>query len=196
MRISLTTLPLLLPLLASSQQTSTTTGPCSPVAPNNTGTITIQCGGLSPKLGNQLVAILNRIAKNQLDPDAVMAKLDEIGKDVKKLGRGIYSGYDFNGGKRDQRPGYSRVTVGEEAVVFETMARLQNEHDWSELLKIAEAQIKKTPDWLTPYLFSGVANAQLGRRSAAIERLEFVVDQSAGDPNYGDAARILSALRQ
>jgi hypothetical protein len=195
-RISLTALPWLLPLLALSQQTSTTTGPCSPVAPNNTGTITIHCGGISPKLGNQLVAILNRIAKNQLDPDAVMAKLDEIGKDVKRLGRGIYSGYDFNGARREQRPGYSGVIVGEETGVFQTMVGLQKEQKWKELLNVAETQIKKTPDWLTPYIFSGMANAQLGQRNAAIERLEFVVDQSAGDSNYGDAARILAALKQ
>jgi hypothetical protein len=55
------------------------------IAPNNSGTITIQCGGISSKLGNQLVAILNRIAKNQLDPDEVMAKLEEIQKGVNEI---------------------------------------------------------------------------------------------------------------
>jgi len=39
---------------------------------------------------------LIQLAK-QLDPDLVMAKLDEIGKHVKKISRGVVSGYDFNG---------------------------------------------------------------------------------------------------
>jgi hypothetical protein len=78
-------LSVLVPTFVFAQQTSTTSGPCSPIAPNNSGTITIQCGGISTKLGNQLVVILNRIAKNQLDPDAVMAKLDEIQRGVNEI---------------------------------------------------------------------------------------------------------------
>jgi hypothetical protein len=78
-------LAILLPMFASAQQTSTTSGPCSPIAPNNSGTITIQCDGIASKLGNQLVAILNRIAKNQLDPNAVMAKLDEIQNGITEI---------------------------------------------------------------------------------------------------------------
>jgi hypothetical protein len=76
---------LLLPWCVTAQETTTTTGPCSPIAPNNSGTITIQCGGISTKFGNQLVAILNRIAKNQLDPDVVMAKLDEIQRGIAEI---------------------------------------------------------------------------------------------------------------
>ena len=84
MRLS-TCVLLLLPALVSAQQVSTTSGPCSPIAPGNSGTITIQCAGISSKLGNQLLAILNRIAKNQLDPDAVMLKLDEIQRGVNDI---------------------------------------------------------------------------------------------------------------
>lgn len=85
MRIKLTGFLILAPTLVYAQQTATTSGSCSPIAPNNSGTITIQCGGISTKLGNQLVAILNRIAKNQLDPDAVMAKLDEIQRGITEI---------------------------------------------------------------------------------------------------------------
>jgi len=69
---------LFLPVLALAQQANTTTGQCSPIAPNNSGSITINCQGIPAKLGTQLVEILNRVAKKQLDPDAVMARLDEI----------------------------------------------------------------------------------------------------------------------
>jgi hypothetical protein len=85
MKLSLlTSLVLLLSSFVSAQQTSTTSGPCSPIAPNNSGTITIQCGGISPKLANQLIEMMNRIAKDR-DPDAVMTKLDAILKGVNEI---------------------------------------------------------------------------------------------------------------
>jgi hypothetical protein len=134
------------------------------------------------------------ILTKQLDPDAVMAKLDEIGENVKKLGRGIYSGYDFNGVKRDERPGATTAVAGEELGVFENMVRLKRDGQWNELLTTAEDQIEKTPRWLTPYLFSGIANANLGFRSAAIHRLKFVQQEAAGDPDYAEAGHILHQI--
>jgi hypothetical protein len=139
---------------------------------------------------------MSQILAKQLDPDLVMAKLDEIGKDVKKISRGVYSGYDFNGAKRDQRPGMTSLIVGEEPGVFQKMRTLQNQHQWKELLVTSEEQINNTPDWLTPYLFSGIANANLGNKQAAIERLKFVRDEAAGNPDYADAGRVLQQLQQ
>jgi hypothetical protein len=138
---------------------------------------------------------LIQLAK-QLDPDLVMAKLDEIGKHVKKISRGVVSGYDFNGAKGEQRPGATIVTAGDEVGVFQKMLNLHNRHQWKELLEISEGQIRKTPDWLTPYLFSGIANANLGNKEAAIERLTLVKDEAAGNPDYGDAERILRQIQQ
>src|SRR5262249_3366844 len=57
-------------------QSNTTSGPCSPITANNSGSITINCQGIPSKLGNQLVELLNRVAKNQIDAEALMAKLD------------------------------------------------------------------------------------------------------------------------
>jgi hypothetical protein len=37
-----------------------TAGSCSPITPNNRGSITIQCSGMSDELANQLVDILNQ----------------------------------------------------------------------------------------------------------------------------------------
>jgi hypothetical protein len=163
------------------------------------GNVNVDCSSLTPaqqKLIESIPALLHKILADQLDPKAVMDKLNEIGKDVKKLGRGIYSGYDFNGAKREQRPGVMGVTGGEEVTVFQNMLKLQSEHRWDDLLDITENQIKKTPDWLTPYLFSGIANANLGKRSAAIDRLKFVQEEAAGNPDYADAERILRQLQQ
>ena len=182
--------------LALAQQPASTSGSCSPIAPANTGSITINCPGMSKEQGDKMLAILNKILANQLDPNVVLAKLDEIEKDVKGLKRGVYSGYDFNGVKRDVRPGFTSAAAGEEFSAFQRMRALEAEHRWTELLDTAEEQIKKTPDWLTPYLFSGIADANLERNSAAIERLSFVRDQAAGNPEYADADRILHLLKR
>jgi len=187
---------LFFPSFAFAQQTASTSAPCSPIAPANTGSITINCPGISKEQGQKMLAILNKILANQLDPNLVMAKLDEIERDIKALKRGIYSSYDFNGVKRDERPGVTAVTAGEEVDAFQKMMALQANRQWAELLKTAEDQVKKTPDWLTPYLFSGIANANLGKKSAAIKRLGFVRDEAAGNPDYEDADRILRLLQK
>jgi len=142
-----------------------------------------------------MLGILNRILAKQLDPDLVMAKLDDIERDVKKLRNGSRSGYDFNGIWREETPGRTKAVVGDETTVFQNMSNLQTERQWKELLEVSEAQIKKTPTWLTPYLFSGIANANLGNRSAAVERLRFVHTEAAGNLDYADADRLLRLLQ-
>ena len=170
-----------------------TTGPCSPIATGNNNTFNITCG-IGKQQGDALLKIMNKILASQLDLDAVMKKLDEIGKDVKGIRQGVYEGYDFNGTKRQQVPGRSVAVGGEEIGVFQQMMSLNGAKDWSGLLDLADAQILKTPNWLTPYLFSGIANLNLGNRDAGIARLEFVRAQSAGHPDYADADRILKQL--
>lgn len=69
---------LLLSTAALAQQTSTTMAPCSPIAPDNNGSITINCPGISQEQGRKMLVILNRILANEIDPEVVMVKLDEI----------------------------------------------------------------------------------------------------------------------
>jgi hypothetical protein len=141
-------------------------------------------------------ALLNKILQNQkAETDELMSQMDKCVEGVKRAEKQIYSGYDFNGAKREQRPGYGGVTVGAETSVFQQMINLQNNRQWEELLKVSEDEIRTTPDWLTPYLFSGIANANLGNTAAAIERLTFVRDEAAGNPDYADADRILRLLQ-
>lgn len=66
-------------------QSSTTSGPCSPIAAQNTGSITINCPGISGEDGRKMLAILNRILSNQINPDLVMVKLDEIQHGVSSI---------------------------------------------------------------------------------------------------------------
>jgi len=172
---------------------TTATGTCNVANTGSQNTVTISCG-VGKEQGQKILAILNKILSKQLDPDVVMEKLDEIGSDVKKLRAGVYSGYGFNGAKRDQSPGVTKVVAGEEVGVFQEMEKLDSDKNWKELRALAEQQIKKTPDWLTPYLFSGVAEANLGNKTAAISRLKYVRDQAAGNPDYAGAERVLKML--
>lgn len=56
--------------------TAETTGPCSPAVTGANNQFTITCQGVSDKLGSQLVDLMNRIATNQIDAQAMMSKLD------------------------------------------------------------------------------------------------------------------------
>jgi hypothetical protein len=72
---------LLLTAIPCCCQTSTTgqaetKGPCSPAVTGSNNRFTISCQGINDKLGAQLIDLLNRVAKNQIDADAIMAKLD------------------------------------------------------------------------------------------------------------------------
>jgi hypothetical protein len=94
------------------QASNTTTGACSPIVSQNSGPVTIECSGISEDVQRQLTEVLNSILQKQLDPAAVMSKLDEIAKGVGDLKekafdaeRGILTTYEFNGAKREQAGG-------------------------------------------------------------------------------------------
>ena len=71
---------------AQSKSSSVETkGACSPVATGNNNTFNITCQGISSKLGAQLVDLLNRLAKNQLDAEMMMAKLDGCLQGVREI---------------------------------------------------------------------------------------------------------------
>ena len=123
-----------------------------------------------------------------------MSRLNDCVEGVKQARHEIYSGYDFNGLKREQSPGSSLATVGPEFEVFEHLLNLQKQQHWKELVEASEGQIQKTPDWLTPYLFSGIGNLHLGNRDAGIRRLKYVKSEAVGNEKYAEAARILTQL--
>src|ERR1035437_2410484 len=72
-----------------SQSTGTVqqSGDCSINAAGSNTQLTINCSGISKAQGQKMLAILNKILMNQLDPDAVMAKLDEIQNDIRHIQR-------------------------------------------------------------------------------------------------------------
>src|ERR1700687_2482479 len=161
---------LFLSSLGLAQQSATTSAPCSPIAPDNTGTITINCSGISKEQGRKMLAILNKVLANQLDPNEVMAKLDEILHAVNPNAPKIT--YTFNGTKRVSSPGKNFVFGGEASNEFHQMGALEQGKEWLALLKLAQDEINARPEWLTPYVFAGEAQLMLGHRSEALALLQ------------------------
>lgn len=60
----------------SPSGSAATTGPCSPAVSGSNNKTNFTCVGLDPKLTSQLLELMNRVATNQLDAQAVMSKLD------------------------------------------------------------------------------------------------------------------------
>jgi hypothetical protein len=104
--------------------------------------------------------------------------------------------YDFNGVKHVHQGHSFRAVSGEEYEIFQELQELERQHDWPAVRDLCEAQIEKTPEWLTPYLCAGVAHANLGRRIEAMRRLEHVEKAADGNPLYAAATRILAQLRR
>ncbi len=104
--------------------------------------------------------------------------------------------YDFNGTKHVQQGHSFRVIAGEEFEVFQELGELERQQDWTAVRDLCEAQIEKTPEWLTPYLCAGVAHANLGAQQDAMRRLEHVEKLAGGNPLYSAATRILAQLRR
>jgi hypothetical protein len=68
-----------------STGTAETAGPCSPAVTGSHNQFTISCRGLTRKQGEEFLRILNKISRNQLDPDLVLSKLDEIQSGVSSI---------------------------------------------------------------------------------------------------------------
>jgi hypothetical protein len=130
------------------------------------------------------------------DLESVRRASAELAVRAQNAERGISDSYDFNGVRR-QNMGAGRVmlTDGPLINVFQTLIKLNNDKDWNGLRNLCEDQISKTPGWLTPYLFSGVAYANLGDFPKAKERLEFVVAKAGNDTHYSDASRLLAQIK-
>lgn len=69
--------------------------------------------------------------------------------------------YDFNGIKHLQHERNSSATTWDEFAIFQILEELEKRGRWVEVRELCEEQIRKTSEWLTPYLCAGVAHANL-----------------------------------
>jgi hypothetical protein len=145
---------------------------------------------------NKAIALANKeAAVARAETERLKRQAEDLALKATNAERGVTDIYDYNGARRQTTAGRTSVIVGDETGTFQKIIELQKAGDWHALHDVAEAQIGKTPRWLTPYLFSGVAYANLGDLAKAEERLSFVVANAGSDPNYAEAANLLARIR-
>jgi hypothetical protein len=141
------------------------------------GDVKIDCSTLTPaqqKIIENIPALLHKILANQLDPDAVMSKLEEILHVVNpNLPKRTYA---CNGSWVSQSPDVNGLTYsfspqGYVDPSVSEMGELTIAHQYQELLKVCTAQIVSKPEWLTPRLFCAFAYEGMGNITKAKEML-------------------------
>ncbi len=83
MKLALLSVLVLMALPCCAQTTTgnaEATGACSPAVSGNNNQVSINCQDVSKDQAARITSILNRILAKQIDPDAVMLKLDELEK--------------------------------------------------------------------------------------------------------------------
>jgi len=138
--------------------------------------------------------LLGKIEAYQFDLQTKQREIEALKKDTAKAKRGVISQWDFNGARREGSAGRMSVSVGTENMVFQQFLELERLHRFPELLALTESQLNKTPDWLTPRMYRGVALANLGRLLDARHDVQSVLEAAAGDPAYSPAAEILRQI--
>ena len=153
--------------------------PCSNIVAL-AGDVKVNCSSLTPaqeKLIEGIPALLHKMLANQLDPNAVMAKLDEILKAVNpNVAPKVYM---CNGLWRSAGPGLTSggqpammsIQSGGDTKALDQMIRLNKAGDYAGLLKACQSSIEDTPEWLTPRLFCGLAYLATNDKVKAREML-------------------------
>ena len=80
---------------------------------------------------------------------------------------------------------------------MEVISRLQSllaARDYAALEEAAGEQVRRNPNWMTPYVYQGVAARHLGQRQKALQSFVYVVENGAGDPAWSQAERALKLM--
>jgi len=124
-------------------------------------------------------------------------KLEKLEYSTKRLKAGVSTTYEFNGARRETtKPGNISLHLGPEVEVFRKMKEFESQGRYTELIALCKEQIEKTPEWLTPYFYLGLAFANLGNKESAIEMFEYVKENAFGDTAYSEVNYFLERLRK
>ena len=148
---------------------------------------------------NQLLSqneeLLGKVSEYQKDLKKKEEIIEQLEVKAKKTARGIVSMYEFNGARRESVGGSHTVVAGEEFAVFQNIDKLAKSGELKQLITLCEQQTQKTPEWLTPFFYLGLAYADMGEREKAITNFEHVIRNAPGDPNYVQAIGILQQIK-
>jgi hypothetical protein len=135
-----------------------TKGKCSPAVTGNSNKLTINCSGVTKEQLDRMSEILNKILFNQLNPQDVMAKLDEILHAVNPNKPNKV--YWCNGTYRIVGPSATSaidVEIGGDTSAAVRMDTLLKANDFDGLINACSEYRKTMPEWLTPNLFCAAA---------------------------------------
>jgi hypothetical protein len=164
--------------------------------------IVIKCQGMTPEQGERvstafsILAVMNKLLEDKLDPELVTSKLDELTKSATRVPRvktyfcdGMWkSGASNPGSILDTKTG------GNDSEFLSMIALLQKKQ-YSELLTKCTANIKSTPGWQTPKLFCGLAYARLNRKVEAQAMLTEFEEKAGSTYDVPDCHDMLDLLR-
>ncbi len=174
---------------------ATSSGVCSPNVVSNQGPVTITCNAAMDKATvTKIVSLLNRIVREEGSSDEVNRKLDSI---LEFLQTNVNPNkpttvYDCSGNSSTTGHGVgvglsvNATFGGTTAEAFLKMIKLNNTHQYAELLTVCNEQLKAAPAWLTPHLFCSLADLGLGHTEEAWEALR-TYDQKTGPAYDGDS---------
>lgn len=135
--------------------------------------------------------LLAQNAHFQSELAAEREKTHQLELQAKKAERNITLVYDFRGNKRSTSPGRITMEAGAKDSAFRRLVELHDQMRWMELTAECQREMQATPKWLTPYMFAGIAAANLGKRQEGIRLLRHVKLSAAGDPEYSQVDSLL-----
>jgi tetratricopeptide (TPR) repeat protein len=146
------------------------------------------------ELLSQNETLIRRVGEYKSDLEEKQKIINELETKAKKAERGIVDVYSFNGQRRLIRAGNINLVAGKEFEAFQQMKELEKSQKYNELIALCTQQIDEVPKWLTPYLFRGIALANLGNKDQAIADLKYVAENAPDDLEYAQAEKLLKQL--
>lgn len=124
-------------------------------------------------------------------------EIDKLKNDLKFAEEGKTISYDYSGNRRESN-GHGSINIEEntpEKEAFKKLSELYNSHQYQEIINYCSKLIKLNSHWYTPFVFRGVAYANLKNKSKAIEDLTFAVKHTPSDPDYQEARELLQKVK-
>lgn len=151
--------------------------------------------GKIDQLLSQNKELISKIDGYQIDLSSRDATIKELRSSAQRTSQGIYDRWEYDGSRRETHGGTTNITEGHEIEIFQQIIDLEKKQDFASMINLCLLQIEETPDWLTPYFYLGVAYANTGRLEEAAEKMQYVIDNSFGDPAYSHVAKLLKKIR-
>jgi hypothetical protein len=179
---------------------ATAIGECAVSHSGNYDRINIKNCGIGEEQGKKIIDLLKAVLANQ-NHDQENAKLDELLVIAKRFVNkyGTATTYDPNGSRREVTQSTGTVTMNDSATKdYKTMLLTEKSANWRKQIEFAHNAIEAYPDWFTPHLFLGEAQAHLCMTSGANASLSRFVDDTANATTYssmnGDARKMLAFM--